>query len=162
MRQNHDTSSVSLFFCVQNSTELCEDNSFLLPWSVHGYFSLSTEGLDTESTTMRTERGEGQLVGAWSPVNLKGLHQGWKQKSIHLLVNLHKNHESTKFFKIHKISLDTNMKQNIQTSNTFFFRRGKRKHTNRTGNRIHKLFMWGVQRLSHSQTSARNGVWSAR
>ena len=31
-----------------------------------------------------------------------------------------KSYETAKFFKIHKVSLDTNMKQNIQTSKTFF------------------------------------------
>ena len=48
------------------------------------------------------------LVGALSPVNHKGLHQGWKQTSIHLLLITHKSDKTAKFFKIHKISLDTN------------------------------------------------------
>ena len=49
------------------------------------------------------------LVGALSPVNQKGLHHDWKQTSIHLLLVLHvlPNH------KIHKIGLDTSIKQNI-------------------------------------------------
>ena len=46
------------------------------------------------------------LVGALSPVNRKGLHQGRKQTSIHLLLIPHKSHETATFFKTHKISLD--------------------------------------------------------
>ena len=57
-----------------------------------------------------------QSVGVLSPVNHKGLHQGWKEMSIYLLVELHKSHQTTTFFKIHKLSLNTNIKQNAQTS----------------------------------------------
>ena len=53
--------------------------------------------------------------GAFSPVNYKGLsYQGWKQTSIYLLVISHKSHQTGKFFKIHKISLDINIKHNIR------------------------------------------------
>ena len=41
-------------------------------------------------------------------------HWGWNQTSIYLLLMQHKSHETAKFFKIHNISLDTNMKQNIK------------------------------------------------
>ena len=50
-----------------------------------------------------------ELVGALSPVNHRGLHQGWKQTSIHLLVILHKSRQTAKFFEINKISFDTNI-----------------------------------------------------
>ena len=63
-----------------------------------------------------------QLVGALSLVNHKGLHQGWKHTSIHLLLIPHRRHQTANFFKFHKTSLDTNIKQNIQTSNTIFRR----------------------------------------
>ena len=56
------------------------------------------------------------LVGALSPVNCKGLHQGWKQMPTHLLLILHKSHETTNVFKIHKTSLNTNKNQNITSS----------------------------------------------
>ena len=61
-----------------------------------------------------------ELVGALSPVSHKGFHQGWKQTSIHLLIIPYKKHVTTKFFNIHKVSLDTNIKQSIQTLNTNF------------------------------------------
>ena len=65
--------------------------------------------------TLLTYQLVSQLVGALSPVSHKGLHQGSKQTLIHLLPVSHISHETAKFFKIHKISLDTNKKQNIQT-----------------------------------------------
>ena len=60
------------------------------------------------------------LVGALSPINHKGLHQGWKQTSIHLPLIQHKSHKTAKFFKIHKIGLDKTIKENIQRSTTIF------------------------------------------
>ena len=71
------------------------------------------------------ERERTKLVGALSPVSHKGLHHGWKQMSIHLLPILHRGNETAKFFKIHKINLGTNMKQNTQTSNTNFRRNSR-------------------------------------
>ena len=62
------------------------------------------------------------LVGVLSPVNHNGLHQGWKQTSIHLLLIPHNSHQTPKFFKVHKISLITNIKQNIRAPNTNFQR----------------------------------------
>ena len=61
-------------------------------------------------------------VGALSPDNHKGLNRGWNQTLIHLLPIPHKTHETAKFFKIHKICLETNIKQDIQTLNTNFRR----------------------------------------
>ena len=54
---------------------------------------------------------QSQLVGALSPVNHKELHQCYTQPSTHLLLIPHNNHETAKFIKIHKISLNTNVKQ---------------------------------------------------
>ena len=71
------------------------------------------------------ERERTKLVGALSPVSHKGLHHGWKQMSIHLLPILHKGNETAKFFRIHKINLGTNIKQNTQTSNTNFRRNSR-------------------------------------
>ena len=65
-----------------------------------------------------------ELAGALSPVNHKGSQQGWKQTSIHLIAVPHKHHQTAKFCKIHKISLDTRIKQriHIHTANTTFWR----------------------------------------
>ena len=54
---------------------------------------------------------EGVSIGALSPVSHKRLCQGWKQTSVHLIPIRHKNHETAKFLKIHKIILDSNVKQ---------------------------------------------------
>ena len=51
------------------------------------------------------------------PVNQKGLHLGQNQNSIHLLLIPHKSHVNKKIFKIHKITPDMNIKQNIQNTN---------------------------------------------
>ena len=56
-----------------------------------------------------------ELVGALSPVNHERLHQGWKQTSVHLLLIPRKSDETAKFFMSYKISIDTSMKQKIQT-----------------------------------------------
>ena len=58
------------------------------------------------------------FVDASSPINHKLLPQGWKHPSIYLLLIRHKSHQTAKFFKIHKINLDANIKRNIQTLNT--------------------------------------------
>ena len=64
------------------------------------------------------------FFGALSPVNHRGLHQGWEQASIYLLVIPHNNYQTAKFLKIRKISLDTNIYITkhacTQTSNTIF------------------------------------------
>ena len=60
------------------------------------------------------------MVSALSPVSHKGSHQGSKQTPTHLLLIQHKSHKTAKFVKIHVVDFDTNMKQNIQTSNTKF------------------------------------------
>ena len=67
-----------------------------------------TENKHKENTS------ESDLVGALSPVNHKGLYQGWKQTSIHLLLIPHKSHETTQFFKIHKF-VSTHKKNNQKT-----------------------------------------------
>ena len=59
-------------------------------------------------------------MSALSPVSNNGLHPGWKQMSIHLLFIPNKSRETAEYFKIHKMSVDTDIKQNIQTSNTNF------------------------------------------
>ena len=57
------------------------------------------------------------LLGRWWFVSHKRLDQSWKQTSICLLVTVHTSRSTTKYFKIYKISLDTNMKRNIYTQN---------------------------------------------
>ena len=57
--------------------------------------------------------------------NGKELHQDWKQTSVHLLLIPHKSHETAKLFKIHKISVHTNIKENVQTPNTNFWRNSR-------------------------------------
>ena len=59
------------------------------------------------------------LVRTLSPVIHKGLYQGWKQISIHILLIPHKRHETAKFFKIHKTSFDTNLKQTYKHQTNF-------------------------------------------
>ena len=60
------------------------------------------------------------VTGDLSPVNHKGLHQGWKQTSIQLLLRTpHKSRETAEFFKIYETSLDTNMKQHTNIKHTF-------------------------------------------
>ena len=54
------------------------------------------------------------VISAWSPVNHKGLYQGWKQTSIHFLHIPYKSHQTHNSSKIHNISLDLNINQNIQ------------------------------------------------
>ena len=54
------------------------------------------------------------LVGALSPVSHKGLHQRQKQMSIHILLTPHESNETAKFFKIHKNTLDMNIKHQTQ------------------------------------------------
>ena len=65
----------------------------------------------------------GKLVGILSPVNHKGLHQGWKQTSIRLLFTLHTSHQTTNPPQNHKISPVTNLHtwQNIHKCQTQFF-----------------------------------------
>ena len=41
--------------------------------------------------------GVSYLVGALSPASHKRLHQGWKQMSVHLLLILHKSHQTISF-----------------------------------------------------------------
>ena len=65
----------------------------------------------TKGTLMQSQKVSSLVIGALSPVNRKEFYQGQKQRSIHLVLLIpHKSHETAKFFKIHKISLDKNVK----------------------------------------------------
>ena len=50
------------------------------------------------------------LSWCFEPSQPKGLHQGWKQMSIHLLLIPHKSRRTTNFFKIH---LETDFEMTI-------------------------------------------------
>ena len=55
----------------------------------------------------------------WAQSTTKGYFRA-ENTSNHLLLIPHKSHETTKFFQMHKISLDTNIKQNIQHQTHIF------------------------------------------
>ena len=88
----------------------------------------------------RREKRISLLVGAMSSVNHKRLHQGWKHTSDYLLLIPHKSQETAKIFKIHKISLDTNV---YKKSETIDCRRSEGK--TKTTLRLHRTFTRNAQ-----------------
>ena len=107
------------------------------------------------------------FVGALSPVIHKGLHQGWKQISIHLLVIQHKSHQSAKKQKTRQNpqrrkvgSMEYLQEPQNVGVRTRLFRALKRSNTKCHGS-LSPCYVWFMQKvpLGESELSAVFRAW---